>query len=232
MTPVVFIPGLLCDARLWRDQVDGLGDLATSTIADVGLDDSVGAMAARLLDAAPPRFTLVGLSMGGYVAFEVMRRAPQRVAALALLSTSAAPDTPARRTEREAGLKAVATGRFLGVSRRLLPRLVEARHLDGPVGHEIAEMARRVGGEAFLRQQTAILNRPDSRPTLGEIAVPTLVAVGDSDVMTPPALSIEIFRGLQRPSFHLFHGCGHLPPMEQPQATTALLRRWLIEEAR
>lgn len=229
MTPIVFVPGLLCDARLWRDQSAALADLAASTIAEVTLDDSVAAMAARLLADAPPRFTLVGLSMGGYVAFEVMRQAPERVRALALFDTSAAPDAPARRAKREAGLRSVGTGRFLGVSDSLLPTLIDARHLDGPVGREVAAMAQRVGAEAFVRQQTAILNRPDSRPLLASITVPTLVAVGDGDVPTPPQRSVEIFRGVQRPSFHLFHRCGHLPAMEQPDETTAVLRRWLTE---
>jgi len=229
VTPIVFAPGLLCDDRLWRDQSVALGDLAPSSIADVTLDDSVAGMAARLLAKAPPRFTLVALSMGGYVAFEVLRQAADRVHALALFDTSAAPDTPRRAAERQAGLRSLAAGRFLGVSKRLLPRLVDARHVDGPVGQEVAAMAQRVGADAFVRQQTAILNRPDSRPLLSSISVPTLVAVGDSDVVTPPQDSVDIFRGVQTPSFHLFHRCGHLPAIELPAETTDLLRRWLTE---
>lgn len=231
MTSLVFVPGLLCDARLWRDQVAGLSDIAASTIADVTLDDSVQGMAARLLALAPARFTLVGLSMGGYVAFEVLRQARERVEAVALFSTSAAPDPPERAAERQAQLKSLtsglASGRFRGVTDRLLPRLVDDRHVDGPVGEEIKAMADRVGGPAFVRQQTAILARPDSRPLLAGLDMPVLVAVGDGDRLTPPERSLEMFRALPDPSFHLFHRCGHLPAIEQPGETSAVLRRWL-----
>lgn len=230
MTPIVFVPGLLCDQRLWRDQSAALADVATSTIADVTLDDSVAGMASRLLSSAPPRFTLIALSMGGYVAFEVLRQAPERVQALALFDTSAAPDPPARSAQREATLKSLSTGRFVGVTDRLLPRLVDEQHLDGEVGRELKAMALRVGGEAFVRQQTAILNRPDSRPMLGSISIPSLVAVGDGDVLTPPQESVAMFRALPRPSFHLFHRCGHLPALEQPIETADVLRRWLLAE--
>ncbi len=225
--PVVFIPGLLCDERLWRDQAAGLSDLATSTIADVAIDDNVEDMAARLLADAPPRFRLVGLSMGGYVAFEVLRQAMDRVDALALFATSAAPDAPERSAERTGALQSLSMGRFAGVTDRLLPRLIDEQHLNGPVGEDLKAMALRVGGDAFVRQQKAIQARPDSRPLLAQITMPTLVAVGDGDVLTPPSASVEIFRGLPQPQFHLFHRCGHLPAMEQPAETTALLRGWL-----
>lgn len=227
MLPIVFIPGLLCDARLWRDQVAALSDLAPASIADVTLDDSVEGMAARLLAAAPPRFTLVALSMGGYVAFEVLRQARERVGAAALLDTSAAPDAPGRAAEREAALASMGAGRFAGVTDRLLPRLIDERHLGGPVGEELKAMAQRVGGEAFVRQQTAIMRRPDSRPLLGSIDIPVLTAVGDGDVLTPPSQSVAMFRALPRPRFHLFHRCGHLPAIEQPDETSAVLRDWL-----
>ena len=226
-TPLVFVPGLLCDERLWRDQRAALGDLGPTFVSDVTQDDSIAAMAARLLQAAPPRFRLIALSMGGYVAFEVWRQAAERVEALALLDTSAAPDPPARTAERQAAMTSLSQGRFDGVTSRLLPRLVDAQHLGGPVAADLKAMAQRVGGEAFLRQQTAIMTRADSRPLLGDIHVPTLVAVGDGDVLTPPSEAIALFRALPRPSFHLFHRCGHLPAMEQPDETSAVLRRWL-----
>ncbi|RAK56962.1 alpha/beta fold hydrolase [Phenylobacterium deserti] len=230
-TPLVFVPGLLNDERLWQDQRVALSDLGETFVADTLQDDSIGAMAARLLDEAPAGpFVLIGLSMGGYVAFEVVRQAPDRVAALALFDTTAAPDPPSRRAAREMGLKSLAAGRFQGVTDRLLPKLVDARHLDGPVGDEVKVMARRVGGEAFVRQQTAIIGRVDSRPLLPQITAPTLVAVGDRDQLTPPAEAVAMFRELPRPAFHLFHRCGHLPPLEKPEETSELLRRWLAGE--
>lgn len=226
---LVFLPGLLCDARLWRDQADDLADIADPTIADLTLDDSVAAMAARVLEAAPERFALAGLSMGGYVAFEILRQAPHRVERLALLATSAAPDTPARAENRRRAMAALQVGRFLGVTQRMVPQLLHASRLDEPLGAEVKAMAARVGGPAFLRQQSAILGRPDSRPLLASITVPTLVAVGDSDQLTPPAESQAIHAAIAGSRLHVFEACGHLPAMERPDETTALLRAWLTE---
>ena len=232
MLPLIFIPGLLCDERLWRDQSNALSDIARCMTADVTSDNDLGAMAARLLRDAPPKFNLIALSMGGYVAFELLRQAPDRVNALALFDTSAAPDSPGRSAEREAALASLQAGRFVGVTRHMLPRLIDKRHLSGNVGLELQAMAERVGKSAFVRQQSAILNRPDSRPLLGLITIPTLVGVGDSDVLTPPSESVTIFQALPRPSFHLFHRCGHLPAIEQPENCTEVLRRWLVDEVR
>lgn len=225
--PLLMLPGLLCDERLWSDQAAALSDIAAPQIADLTKDDSVAAMAARALAAAPPRFALAALSMGGYVAFEILRQAPERVTRLALLATSAAPDSPERAATRRMAIESLKLGRFVGVTTRLLPQLVHASQVGGPVGQEVRDMAARVGGEAFLRQQTAILGRPDSRPTLASIAVPTLVAVGDSDVLTPPAESEEIHAGVAGSRLHVFAACGHLPPLEQPAAVNGLLRNWL-----
>lgn len=226
--PLVLLPGLLCDADLWRDQIAALGDGVAPFVADLTRDDDIGAMAERTLAAAPPRFALVGLSMGGYVAFEIMRRAPERVTRLALIDTSASPDARHRAERRAAAMDSLAVGKFAGVTTRLLPQLVHPKHVDGPVGARVRAMAARVGGEAFLRQQRAILARPDFRPGLSRIRVPTWVAVGDSDVLTPPAEAREIFLEIANATLHVFEACGHLPPLEQPAETSRFLARWLL----
>lgn len=224
---LVFLPGLLCDERLWRNQANALSDVAEPFIADLTQDDNIAAMARRALDAAPDRFALAALSMGGYVAFEILRQAPERVTRLALFDTSAAPDDAARVAQRKAGIESLKIGRFVGVTTRLLPQLIHASHISSPVGKELKAMAARVGGDAFLRQQKAILGRPDSRSLLRRITVPTLVAVGDSDVLTPMSDALEIHRGIAASRFHIFKDCGHLPALEQPAETTAVLRDWL-----
>jgi pimeloyl-ACP methyl ester carboxylesterase len=224
---ILFLPGLICDDAIWAEQARDLGDIATITIADLTMDDSVAAMARRALAAAADRFALVALSMGGYVAFEILRQAPGRVTALALFDTSAAPDSPERAERRRASLDSLAFGRFAGVTNRMLPDLVHASLVGGPVGTAVKEMAARVGRDAFIRQQLAILNRTDSRPLLERIKVPTLVAVGDADVLTPPAEALAIHIGVRTSRFQLVRDCGHLPPMEQPEAVTALLREFL-----
>lgn len=225
--PVLLLPGLLCDARLWRDQVAGLADIAEIAVPDLTRDDSVGALAARVLADAPERFALGALSMGGYVAFEILRQAPQRVTRLALLATSARADPPKRAAVRRASLAMAERGRFAGVTRKLLPQLVHASQVDTPVGEEVMAMAERVGRDAFLRQQRAILERPDSLPLLPTLAMPTVIGVGDDDRMTAPEESRILRDGIAGARLHVFTGCGHLPPMEKPQETTELLRAWL-----
>jgi pimeloyl-ACP methyl ester carboxylesterase len=226
---VLFLPGLLCDAALWASQIEGLRDIADVSVADLTLDDSITGMARRVVAAAREgRFVAVALSMGGYVAFELARRVPERIAGLALLDTTAAPDTPERATERREGIANLAAGRFAGVTSRLLPKLVHRDKANGPVGAAVQAMVQRVGGEAYVRQQQAILGRPDSRPVLSEVRAPTLVAVGAQDILTPPPEARVIRDGIAASRYHVFSGCGHLPPLELPGETTAVLRNWLI----
>lgn len=224
---LLLLPGLLNDAQLWTAQIDALDDIAQCHVADLTRDDSVAAMATRALVNAPPRFALAALSMGGYVAFEILRQAPERVTRLALLDTSATPDTSDRAAQRRAAMDSLRLGRFMGVTGRLLPQLVHPAHVDGAVGTAVRAMAARVGGDAFLRQQQAILDRPDSTPLLPMIAVPTLVAVGDSDRLTPPSDAHLMRDCIPNAAFHCFPECGHLPPMEAPEETSLVLRRWL-----
>ncbi len=225
---LLLLPGLLCDARLWRDQVAALVPLARAVVADLTLDDRVEAMAARAVAVIEGPFALAGLSMGGYVAFEVMRQAPERVTRLALLDTSARPDTP-EQTRRRRGLISLSrSGRFRGVTPRLLPQLIHPARLDGPLAAEVMEMAERVGQDAFLRQQAAIMHRPDSRPGLGRIAVPTLVGVGAEDALTPPSLATEMAAMIPGARLRHFADAGHLPTMETPEAVNAALAAWLV----
>jgi pimeloyl-ACP methyl ester carboxylesterase len=225
---LLFLPGLLCDGRLWRDQVAAL-DGVRCVVAELTHDDNLGAMADRALRAVPAeaRLSLCGLSMGGYVAFEIMRRAPHRVARLALFDTSARPDTP-EQTRRRRGLLALSeSGMFRGVTPRLLPQLLAPANVAGPLGAEVMAMAERVGRPAFHRQQRAIMHRPDSRPDLAAIAVPTLVGVGEEDALTPPHLADEMAAGIPGARLARIPLAGHLPSMEEPAAVNGLLRDWL-----
>lgn len=227
--PLLLLPGLLCDAALWAPVLPAIADLVVPLIADLTQDDSIAAMASRALAAAPPRFALAGLSMGGYVAFEIMRQAPERVTRLALFDTSARPDTD-EQTRRRGLLMALAeTGRFRGVTPRLLPQLIHPSRAGTKLALEVMAMAERIGREAFLRQQRAIMGRVDSRPVLGAIAVPVLVAVGAEDALTPPHLAEEIATGISGARLSRFADSGHLPTMEVPDAAGMALRNWLID---
>lgn len=227
-TPLVLVPGLLCDAELWRPQAEGLVDLIDPIVADVAQDDHLGGMAERILATGPPRFALAGLSMGGYVAQEVMRRAADRVLRLALLDTSARPDSDEQRARRRGLIALARRGQFKGVTPRLLPLLVHQSRLgEGALTQTIMAMAERVGRDAFLRQQTAILGRPDGRPGLPRITCPTLVLCGDADALTPPEHSREMAAAIPGAALEIVPVCGHLSTLERPQAVNAALRRWL-----
>lgn len=231
-TDLLLLPGLLCDRRLWRDQEAGLAGQARVVVADLTQDDSLDAMARRALARLSGRFALCGLSMGGYVALALMRLAPGRVSRLCLMDTSAAPDSPAQAARRRGLIAQLADQslHFRGVTPRLLPSLVHPSRLaDAALMAEITAMAERVGRDAFLRQQRAMLARPDSRPDLARITVPTLVAVGSDDRLTPPGDAREIARGISGARLEILAGCGHLPPLEAPDRVTALLGDWLAE---
>lgn len=226
---LVLVPGLLCDARLWDHQRQYLDDVADISVAETRIDEAIPAMAARLLADAPDRFALAGLSMGGYVALEVMRQAPERVTHLALLDSSARPDS-AEQTRRRRGLIELATmGRFKGVTPRLMPLLIHPDRLeDAALTATVMDMAAHVGQDAFVRQQTAILTRADSRPSLGAIAVPTLVLAGRQDALTPPEVAEEMAAAIPSARLVVIEDCGHLSTLERPQAVTALMRDWLV----
>lgn len=227
LEPTVFLPGLLCDQSLWQNQVEALADVCAPMIANLTLDDTVEAMARRTLAAAPARFSLAGLSMGGYVALEIMRQAPERVTRLALVNTSARADTAERAAQRRAGMESLKRGKFVGITHGLLGNLIHRSQMETQVGQQMRSMASRVGGEAFLRQQSAILNRPDFSDVLPGIAVPTMIVVGEDDRVTPVSHAREMHAAIAGSTFHLVPECGHMSALERPEDTTALLRTWL-----
>jgi pimeloyl-ACP methyl ester carboxylesterase len=227
--PLVLIPGLNCTAALYAPQWCALAPGRPVLVADTRRDDSLEAMAERLLAAAPPRFALVGLSMGGYLAFEVMRRAPERVSRLALMDTSAKPPTRETNAPREQMIALAEKGAFDNVVTLLWQKLVaEERLADETLRLQVRAMALETGAEAFIRQQRAIMRRPDSRPVLRTIAVPALVVVGAEDAITPPEEAREIAAGIGAATRYLeIPGCGHLATLEAPEIVTAALRDWL-----
>jgi pimeloyl-ACP methyl ester carboxylesterase len=195
--PIVLVPGLLTSPRLYADQLSALWQHGPVTIASTTHDTTIAAIARRILAHAPPRFALAGLSMGGYVCFELARQAPDRVARLALLDTTARPDTPELTRRRQAQIALAQDGRFAEVADQQFPLLIHPSRQGDPAVRELVRlMASETGAEAFIRQQQAIIGRADSRPGLGAIGCPTLVLVGDSDQLTPPELSAEIADGI------------------------------------
>ncbi|MBK8017979.1 MAG: alpha/beta hydrolase [Betaproteobacteria bacterium] len=234
MTPLVLLPGLLCDAEVWAAQTAGLADVADCRVADLTRDDSMSGMAARVLKEAPSgRFALAGFSMGGYVAFEIMRQAPDRVMRLALLGTSARTDSGERREERRRFIElARRPRRFMPITRAMLGMLVHpSRTREEALTKPIIDMAARVGVQAYIRQQVAMLDRPDSVADLRGIRCPTLVLAGREDGRAPPAVQEEIRDGIEGAELVILENCGHMAPMERPELVNGAMRRWLSSPA-
>ena len=226
--PIVFVPGLLCTGRIYEHQVQHLGQKHPVLLANHWSHASMAQIAKSILDVAPEKFALSGTSMGGYVAFEMVRQAPDRVAKLILLSTSAKPDTPERSEGRR---KLVATVRQEGARtavKALWPNLVHpARHEDHALLAVFNEMADELGVGAFARQIDAIIGREDSRPALQKIKVPTLVIAGAVDKLITPDNSQEIAHGIPGARLEMVEHCGHMGMIERPETYTRLLTDFL-----
>jgi pimeloyl-ACP methyl ester carboxylesterase len=226
--PIVLVPGLSCSARLFAEQLPQLWCLGPVTVADHTRADSMAELAHNILATAPPRFALAGLSMGGYVSFEIMRQAPERVLKLALLDTMAAPDSPLASERRRAQMALAKAGRLAEVTDSQIPRYVHPERVaDSALRAIIHAMAEEVGAEAFQRQQVANMNRMDSAPTLARIRCPTLILVGDHDQLTPPERAEEMAAEIERATLVKVPACGHLSTLERPREVTEALLQWL-----
>lgn len=227
---LVLLPGLLCDAALFAPQVEGLADLCETWVPDLTRDDTMAAMASRVLSEAPAqRFSVAGLSMGGYVAQEILRQAPERVDRLALLDTRAKPDSPDE-TERRLTLMRIAQSAngFAPVNKRMLPLLVHLARLgDQSLIRVVEQMAERTGIAGYLRQQQAIMSRVDFRPLLKLIACPTLVLCGRQDALTLVTFHEEMAASIPHARLVVLEDCGHLATLEKPAEVNAALREWL-----
>lgn len=226
--PLLLLPGLTCDERLWQHQAAALGaDRDITSFALLPQDSMVELARSALARMPGGRFALAGLSMGGYLALEIVRQAPERVAGLALLDTNAHADAREAR-DRRRELMARAQGDYAGAVAQLLPRLLYPSHLDDTaLVSLIADMAACVGLEGFISQQTAIMGRADSRPLLRDIACPTLVLCGRQDELTPLALHEEMHAGIGGSQLVVLEDCGHMSTLERPAEVTAALAAWL-----
>jgi pimeloyl-ACP methyl ester carboxylesterase len=226
---LVLVPGLLCDDALWEHQSRYLSETTDIKIADVTRSETIFGMAEAVLGMAPEKFALAGLSMGGYVSLEIMRRAPERVTKLALLDTSARSDTEEQSRRRHHFIQLTREGGFDEVISTLLSLFIHPdRMQDEQLCNNIKEMNRRVGPEIFMRHQAAIMGRPDGRNDLSKIKCPTLILCGRQDALTPLEVHEEMSSTISKARLAIIEDCGHMTTMERPHAVTALLRDWLI----
>lgn len=232
---LVLIPGLACDGEVWSDTIADIADLAELAdchVADITQALSIADMAEAVLASAPDRFALAGHSLGGYVSFEILRRAPERVTRLALIGTSARPDTPTVAARRRKMIERAESGEYDPVIEGLLPAVIaRQRQNDEELVERVRSMMQRVGSESFCQQQRAVIDRADSRPDLLKIKVPTLVAAGDEDALMPSEVHKEMVERIPNAQRATIEACGHTTPLERPQDLAALLREWLADGA-
>jgi pimeloyl-ACP methyl ester carboxylesterase len=226
--PLVLLPGMMCDARLYGPQIAALSGSVPLHLAPISGHDTVEALAADILASAPPRFALAGLSMGGIVAMEVLRQAPERINRLALLDTNPRAELAEVRAGREPQIAKVRSGGLKEVMRDvLIPNYLADAAGNRDIEALCLTMALDLGAEVFERQSRALQARPDQQDTLKTVTCPTLVLMGAEDRLCPRDRH-ELMQGLIKGSrLVIVDGAGHLPTLEQPEAVTAALKTWL-----
>jgi pimeloyl-ACP methyl ester carboxylesterase len=226
--PILLIPGLAGSPRIYAPVMSAIWRSGPVMVASHIRDDNMHAIARRILAEAPPRFALAGHSMGGYIAFEIMRQAPDRIVKLALINTQARPDTPEATARRRGQIARAQAGEYHTVLDELFPGFVHpSRRDDASLRQLVHEMGDDIGADAFVRQQNAVIGRADSRPTLARINCPTLVLTGDEDNTISNSLSVEMADSIRAAKLTILPDCGHLPQVEQPQATAEAMVGWL-----
>jgi pimeloyl-ACP methyl ester carboxylesterase len=222
---ILLLPGMMCDERLWSHQIAAMS--VPVQVADLSRSDTIESMAASTIAAAPDRFALAGLSMGGIVAFEVWRQAPERVSHLALLDTNPHPDSPDKKAIRFEQISAAASGKLeqLAIESLKPLYLAEKNRDDEELLTTILDMALSLGPAVFERQSLAVMNRSDSVPTLATITCPTSIICGREDSICPPSFHELMAEKIGGAELIVIDDCGHMSSMEQPdKITTELLR--------
>ncbi|MEM1428192.1 MAG: alpha/beta fold hydrolase [Pseudomonadota bacterium] len=226
--PIVLLPGMMCDGRLFSHQFLALNRDRAVMVAPLTGASSVGALAQRILDAAPRRFALAGLSMGGIVAMEMMGRAPDRISRIALMDTNPLPETPQVAAAREPHIVGVQSGRLKEIMREeMKPRYLAPGAGRVEVMSVVMDMARDLGPDVFVAQSRALQRRPDQQKVLRGIKVPTLVLCGAHDALCPVKRHEFMAELIPGAKLRVIKDAGHLPTLEQPDATTEALREWL-----
>ncbi len=226
--PLVLLPGLMCDARLFQPQITRLSQDRAVTVAPIGGGDRIEEVASGLLDQLPHRFALAGLSMGGVVALELVRRAPDRVTRLCLMATDAQADTPQIAANREELIVGAQAGRLEEVMRSVIGSDTLAPGPQRlPILDDMLQMATELGPDLFVRQMRALQRRPDQQGTLRRIKVPTLVLCGAHDTLTPVRKHSFMAELIPEAVLYVVEDAGHLPTLEAPEETTGALIDWL-----
>ncbi len=231
--PLVLLPGMMCDARLYRHQLQHLSRDRAVTVAPVSGGERIEEIASGLLDQLPLRFALTGLSMGGVVALEIIRRAPDRVSRLCLMSTDAHADTPQIAASREPLIVGAQAGRLEDVMQQVIrPETLAPGPDRMAILDEMMTMANEMGPDLFVQQMRALQRRPDQQSTLRKIKVPTLILCGAHDGLTPPKKHTFMAELIPGAELQVVENAGHLPTLETPEIVTKALKKWMKEPVR
>lgn len=225
---LVLLPGLVCDDAIWINQVRHLDEIADMTIPPLVESDEISAQARHVLENTPENFALAGFSMGGYVALEMLRQAPERITRLALLDTTSRLDTPEKTAGRQQAIQRCEDGRFQDVIRDMLAVLLHPSRQTSPLADFVTGMADRVGSDCFVRRHKTIMSRQSCVESLQSCKVPVRVICGRQDAMTSVEEHKELAALVPDARLSIIEECGHMTPIETPHATSALLRDWLL----
>jgi pimeloyl-ACP methyl ester carboxylesterase len=228
--PILFLPGMMCDARLFLPQIIALSGEFPIMVAPITQGERIEEIASEILSAAPSKFALAGLSMGGIVAMEVLRRAPERVTRVALMDTNPLQETPQFAATREPQIIAAQTGRLDDVMRDMMqPSYLAPGPGRSAVLQTVMEMAMSLGPNVFVRQSRALQRRRDQQSTLRKIKMPALILCGEHDALCPVKRHTFMAELIPYARLEVISGAGHLPTLEQPEAVTAAIRRWITQ---
>jgi pimeloyl-ACP methyl ester carboxylesterase len=226
--PLVFLPGLMCDARLFGPQIAELSSEFSIMVSPVTRGERIEEIASGLLDELPARFALAGLSMGGIVAMELLRRAPDRVSRLALLDTTPLAETPQAAAAREPQIVKARAGRLHQVIRdEMLPSYLGPGPFRNEISELVLDMADALGPDTFVRQSRALQRRRDQQGTLRKCRAPTLVLCGAHDALCPVKRHTFMAELIHGAELRVLDTAGHLPTLEAPAETTQALRDWM-----
>ena len=229
--PLILLPGMMCDGRMYASQISALKDLTECRVGNIGGANNMVDIAAQVLAQAPEKFALAGLSMGGIVAMEIIRQAPERVTRLALMNTNPCSEEDAVKITRQPQINAVLAGRLEPLLRDIMvPQYFATQEAQSQFNQLCVDMALDLGEEVFVRQSLALKNRRDQRETLALFDKPCLVLMGEADEICPLERHECMVALLSNVVFVKIHNAGHIPTLEQPAATNAALRQWMVQK--
>jgi len=227
--PLALLPGTLCTATLWQAQVAALSNVADVRVIDTARHDDLTALAQHVHQLMPARFAVAGLSYGGIVAFAVWRQKPQAISHMGLLNTTPLPVTPQKRASQIKLAELARSGEFQKVTADHVKNVMlpSAYRQNIALKSKISAMAAQVGIDGFTNQIKAQINRPDSRPILGQIDCPTLILTGQEDQLCPPAIHRQMAEQIRHRTLHIVLECGHLSVIDRPEYVSQVMRQWL-----